>query len=76
MAFVTSLIGIGHFSVALYLFLAGPEQREETLALIGASLEYRTVTGLSIVGMVFGVVFTLRALFESVLSTGRARSNA
>lgn len=76
MVFAKSLIGIGVFSIALYLFLADPAQREATLALIGASLDYRTVTGLSIVGMVFGVVLTLRALFEFVLSNSRPRSNA
>ncbi|MCS6925861.1 MAG: hypothetical protein NZ578_08180 [Candidatus Binatia bacterium] len=68
MVLIKSLSGVVIFSFALYLFLAGPVQREATLALIGASLDSRAITGLSIVGMVFGIAFTLRTLFDSLLN--------
>lgn len=72
MVLVKPLIGLAIFSVALYLFLAGPVQREATLALVGANLDSRAVTGLSIVGMVFGIAFTLRTLFDSILHHTRS----
>lgn len=72
MVLVKLLIGIAIFSFALYLFLAGPTQREALLALVGASHDARAVTGLSIVGMVFGIALTLRTFFDSILHHTRS----
>jgi len=52
------------FFTALCLFLVGPERREEVLLLVGVRLNPRTVSGLSIIGMVFGLVMTLKTLAE------------
>jgi hypothetical protein len=52
------------FLTALCVFLLGPERREEIFLLVGVQLNPRTVSGFSIIGMVFGLLMTLKALAE------------
>jgi membrane-associated phospholipid phosphatase len=52
------------FTVALYVFLLGPDSRAETLSSIGVHLRYNTVTVLSIQAMVVGLVLGIKTIIE------------
>lgn len=65
------LIALTIFFAALSLFLLDPERREEILLLVGVHLNPRTVTGLSIIGMVFSVLAALKIVAGYYLSTSR-----
>jgi len=58
------------FFAALCLFLLDPESCAQALMNVGVHLKPRTITALSIIGMVFGLVLTLKTLAERRFAGG------
>ena len=58
------------FFAALCLFLLDPESRVQALMNVGLHLNPPTITALSIIGMVFGLVMTLKTLAERHFTGG------
>jgi hypothetical protein len=53
------------FCIAAYLFQLGPEGRVEFFQGFGMNLKHGTTTALSILGMVFGALFSLKLIGEA-----------
>jgi cbb3-type cytochrome oxidase subunit 3 len=71
MQYLRAVPTIALFFLAVYVFLLSPEGKAEFFQGLGIHLKERTYTALSILGMVFGALFSLRLLGEAWIAQRR-----